>query len=153
MVARKNLQAYMASCWVTECPSSSAKHSCSRGAEKQQAMHSQVDASLDTTPSSPQSTHAWTLSCWSWASDGSFDKDPTRIDIYLDTSSDDDEVEIRSLKYFPLRFADEKIRAKLERRGRVFWKCRSKSFVAYRDEESDELDRVIIVQCIFLYRL
>ena len=72
---------------------------------------------------------------WSWAFDGSFQKIDESIDITLNVERDDEEVKLNSLDYFPLQYDVDGLRATLEKRGRMFWKCRAKKFVSYPEED------------------
>lgn len=47
--------------------------------------------------------------------------------------SDETEVDITSLRWYPLRFAGPGIKEKLISRGHKFWNCRTRSLVCYRE--------------------
>lgn len=57
---------------------------------------------------------------------------------------EDDEVKITSLNYFPLLFDEGGLHELLTERGKMFWKCRTKHFVSYSDEESGILSSVSV---------
>ncbi len=91
-------------------------------------------------------TYRFEVAAWSWAFDGSFEKKQNKIEIQLKVGDEDDEVRITSLNYFPLRFNEGGLYELLKKRGEMFWKCRTKHFVSYSDEDSSVLSSVSICQ-------
>ncbi|KAH7333074.1 hypothetical protein BKA65DRAFT_507096 [Rhexocercosporidium sp. MPI-PUGE-AT-0058] len=89
------------------------------------------------------SIHTWKLSAWSWKFDGAFSRVKTSHELTLEVrdKQEQSEVDIDSLNLFPLSFADEATKALLQKRGEMFWKCRFKHLVSYRDEDNSALDR------------
>ncbi|KAF2673829.1 P-loop containing nucleoside triphosphate hydrolase protein [Microthyrium microscopicum] len=78
--------------------------------------------------------HMWFVTAWGYGFDGDFFKATTFVDFELRVEKGDEEVKITELNAFPLRFADESIRKKLEKRGKTFWSCRVKKLVSYQEE-------------------
>ncbi|KAK0629143.1 hypothetical protein B0T17DRAFT_524767 [Bombardia bombarda] len=75
---------------------------------------------------------------WSWHAQGveytytgTFNETVTIQEVKLKADSVEEEVKIVDLDVMPLRFAEEAVRAKLERRGKTFWNCREKQLVSY----------------------
>ncbi|KAH7035821.1 P-loop containing nucleoside triphosphate hydrolase protein [Microdochium trichocladiopsis] len=57
----------------------------------------------------------------------------------------DGEVDIKSLKLFPLDFAEPGTRERLSRRGRTYWKCRQQRFVSCQEQsDSQEGERFMV---------
>lgn len=59
---------------------------------------------------------------------------------------EDDEVRIDSLNCFPLRFDEGGLHNLHEVIGKMFWKCRTKRFVSYLDDETFVLGSVSVRQ-------
>ena len=83
---------------------------------------------------------------WSWAFNGSFRKERETLQIQLKVGDEDDEVSITSLNYFPLRFDKGGLQGLLEKRGKMFWKCRTKHLVSYSDDDNSVLGSVSSLQ-------
>ena len=75
----------------------------------------------------------WKVEVWSWKFDGNFEKAPSSVQIKLSTAEEDQEVEIDSLNYFPIRYDKNETEEKLKSRGRMFWKCRKRFFAMYQE--------------------
>ncbi|KAE8452952.1 hypothetical protein EG329_012139 [Mollisiaceae sp. DMI_Dod_QoI] len=92
----------------------------------------------------------WIVSGWFFdiESDGSFKQRNHEIEIEMPSKEPDEEVRIRDLEAFPLKYASDEVQAMLKKRGETFWSCRFKKFVAYRlisDEGlNNEIDRFMI---------
>lgn len=102
----------------------------------------------------------WEVSAWQWDFDGHFQRRDGNLlfstqigessmrngSVVKDKSAfktkDDagEVIAIDELRVFPIQHAPAEVVAKLRRRGQVFWKCRNRAFVSYRenDEDSDE---------------
>lgn len=91
-------------------------------------------------------TYILEVAAWSWAFDGSFVKKRTTIKIQLKVGDEDDEVRIDSLNYFPLRFDEGGLHKLHEVRGKMFWRCCTKRFVSYSDDETFVLGSVSVRQ-------
>ena len=87
-------------------------------------------------------TYRFEVAAWSWAFDGSFAKKRHKIKIQLEVGDEDEEVKITSLNYFPLHYDEGGLHELLKDRGRMFWKCRTKHFVSYSDEDNGLLNSV-----------
>ncbi len=88
-----------------------------------------------------------TVSLWIWTFNGRFHK--TRHILTLSQMStqsgsvvgaEDGEVDITSLRTFPLRFSEPGLYDKLLARGNRFWSCRKKKIVSYRNPDLDGED-------------
>ncbi|KAK1768244.1 hypothetical protein QBC33DRAFT_50082 [Phialemonium atrogriseum] len=102
----------------------------------------------------------WEVSAWQWDFDGHFQRRDGNLlfstqigessmrngsdvkDKSASKTKDDagEVIAIDELNVFPIQHAPAEVVAKLRRRGQVFWKCRNRAFVSYResDEDSDE---------------
>lgn len=90
------------------------------------------------------------LNNYCWTFNGRFRK--VHLSLPLDgfrkplVSSNEEEVDITSLSYYPLRFAAEGVREKLIARGHKFWNFRTRKFVCYRESgESPVVGEVRVI--------
>ncbi|KAK6863622.1 hypothetical protein PG995_000150 [Apiospora arundinis] len=84
--------------------------------------------------SSKKSSTTWLTDAWSFGFDGEFHRHKKSLQILLEFGGASEELPINKLSKYPLRFTSSQIRACLERRGRIFWKCRNKHLVSYNGE-------------------
>ncbi len=75
----------------------------------------------------------WNVDCWRYQYDGRFLKKKQGVEIVYSASSDDEEISIRKLSAYPLKYAPERIKTRLKNRGRTFWNCRNRNIVSYED--------------------
>jgi hypothetical protein len=73
----------------------------------------------------------WEIGVQSYAYTGEFSPKNETLTLDFEDEAEDGEVDIASLKYVPLTHANDEIKEVLERRGKTFWKCRSKRLVSY----------------------
>ncbi|CAD6455886.1 b955f86c-b9d4-4da0-9f5c-cbda508bb4bc [Sclerotinia trifoliorum] len=86
--------------------------------------------------------HMWkTLGC-SWKFDRTFSRVYSTLELALRIQEKQEylDVDISDLDIFPLAFADESLKQRLEKRGKMFWKCRFQHFVSCNDDNSQDLD-------------
>ena len=93
-------------------------------------------------------TYRFDVEVWSWAFNGWFQKKREIVQIQLKVGDEDDEVSITSLNYFPLRFDKGGLQGLLEKRGEMFWQCRTKHLVSYSDDDNSVLGSVSTLQSI-----
>jgi hypothetical protein len=74
-----------------------------------------------------------TLSCSTWQFDGAFRQAKQTFTVEWPSSASDgnEVVSIASLNVRPLRYDTTGLRAKLLRRGTIFWSCRNRRFASY----------------------
>ena len=89
-------------------------------------------------------TYRFEVAAWSWAFDGSFEKKRNTLEFQLKVGHEDDEVRITSLNYFPLRFDKGGLQEILERRGKMFWECRTKHLISYSDDDNSIMGSVSV---------
>ncbi|KAI0971024.1 P-loop containing nucleoside triphosphate hydrolase protein [Xylaria arbuscula] len=77
----------------------------------------------------------WQVNTWRYHYDGNFQRKIRKATIVLQASSPTEEVPIIKLSPYPLKYASDKIRYKLQLRGETFWKCRFRRLVSYKDEK------------------
>ena len=82
--------------------------------------------SLDT-----EEQWSWDIVVRSYSYAGEFFQRNQIITLNLASDTWDDEVDVASLKAVPLQYAGDEIKEVLERRGKTFWKCRTKRLVSY----------------------
>jgi hypothetical protein len=77
----------------------------------------------------------WYVRGWRYNYDGTFYK-TDGVYMYMTLKADalDEEVDVRSLGAYPLRYAPERFRIALEARGRRYWSCRYRDLVSFEDE-------------------
>ena len=92
-----------------------------------------------------EETYSWKVSVWSWVFDGSFEKKHSSINIHLRVADDADEFKVNCLNYFPLIFDTDGLRDLLNRRGKMFWKCREKKLISYQEEDHGILSSVSLL--------
>jgi hypothetical protein len=82
------------------------------------------------------------LTTASWSFDGNFQRNETvlRID---DLPSLSEPFNIRSLKVYPLEFADEETKQLLRARGEMFWICRKRAYVCCNKELDMPINAVV----------
>ena len=153
--------AYMATSWAKELSAEKSARSDALNVLDSYSMNSQmtsddthdndfepleknVDKDVAFRGSKPptQQTYSWTINVWSWVFDGAFKKKAHEITIKLMVADVHDGVKIDSLEFFPIRFDTGELRAKLEKRGKTFWKCRTKRFVSYQEDDHGVLNSV-----------
>jgi hypothetical protein len=88
----------------------------------------------------------WSVEAWSWEFDGSFGKNKRPIEIELPTYEEDQLVQINSLAGYPVRFAENEVKDRLEGRGKTFWSCRQKQLVSYHVEADEGLSAVSLLR-------
>ena len=127
--------AYIATTWAKEqnsheddIPDSDNEHTLKSKAEKSQAPRKR--------------TYKFDVDVWCWSFDGSFGRESNKIHIQLRVGDEDGEVKIARLNYFPLRFDKDGLHELLKKRGRMFWKCRLKHLVSYKDDDDSVLGSV-----------
>lgn len=81
----------------------------------------------------------WVVSTWSYMYDGKFWKDENILSVGFTAEEDNQEVEIKSLAVFPLRFATEDLKLRLQKRGKTFWSCRYRRLISYGAEKDESL--------------
>ncbi|KAL8381577.1 hypothetical protein RB595_005724 [Gaeumannomyces hyphopodioides] len=78
-----------------------------------------------------QQQSLWAVDARSYSYAGEFFRTDQTITLGLESNASDGEVNIADLKAVPLQYAGDEIKEVLERRGKTFWKCRSKCLVSY----------------------
>lgn len=79
-------------------------------------------------------TWTWSFDTRQYLYDGSFYTQLSAVDTVIRAKSFKDEVAIKELSAYPLRFASEEWKTTLERRGKTFWSCRKRRLVGYEDD-------------------
>jgi hypothetical protein len=75
----------------------------------------------------------WDVEAWTYTYTGSFKQKYAILELTIESETNDEVVDLASLKAVPLRFVDQKLREKLAQRGRTFWRCRHKRLVSHKD--------------------
>ncbi|KAK6349363.1 hypothetical protein TWF730_010110 [Orbilia blumenaviensis] len=84
---------------------------------------------------------------WSWKFNGSFQKSDVSLTIVLsDVFQNSEVVEIKTLGYYPLIYAELGSRSFLKNRGLEFWRCRHRRFVSYSGQDADNNDNFVNVR-------
>lgn len=82
------------------------------------------------------------VSTYTWAFDGNFSKTYKDIDIY-DVPSLEEPFDILDLRLYPVEFASEDEIEALRKRGRMFWKCRTRNYVSLHTESEDGMQNPV----------
>jgi hypothetical protein len=115
------------------------------------ANQSEVYHSLSSSPShiSTQETSLfsyWSMEAWSLELDGSFGKKNRPTKIELPIYEEDQLFQINSLSGYLVRFAENKMKDRLEGRGKTFWSCRQKQLVFNQVEADEGLSAVSLLR-------
>jgi len=70
------------------------------------------------------------MDCWSWEYDGNFFQKHATMHIKWPSSSD--QVKIKDLSVYPIRYAEDGVESSLRARGNTFWSCRRQRYVNYQ---------------------
>ena len=110
--------------------------------------------------------HVCKLNVWHWGFDGNFQRQHETLSLEIPAAKDDGddtdingkktaevqgetpktvkgEKNISDLNVFPMQFASAEIVDKCRRRGKTFWKCRTRSYVSYQDAERDSIQNLV----------
>ena len=111
------------------------------------------------------------VSAWHWDFDGNFQRIHKLLELELPAIEDGKnaadvkgknmaatqgkeykrglgEKNISDLNIFPMRFASAEIVDQCRRRGKTFWKCRTRKFVSYRDSGMESIQNLVSVSVI-----
>jgi len=86
--------------------------------------------------------HPGFLTTESWSFDGNFQRNETVLEID-ELPSLSEPFNIRSLKIYPLKFADEETQQLLRTRGEMFWACRKRAYVCCNKELDMPINAVV----------
>lgn len=113
--------------------------------------------------------HHLSIAAWHWDFDGNFQRQNDILEFTIQAEenqtehrkkaaahhdlkaqdkanqSEKDQVAIEELIVFPMKYASTEIVNKLRRRGRTFWKCRSRKFVSYQEQEMDSIKNPVSI--------
>lgn len=110
--------------------------------------------------------HVCDINVWHWAFDGNFQRQHLTLCLEIpavengenDTDTkgkgkataqgdkphnDMGEKNISDLNVFPMQYASAEIVANCRRRGKTFWKCRTRSYVSYQATERDSVQNLV----------
>ncbi|KAK7728672.1 hypothetical protein SLS63_006533 [Diaporthe eres] len=90
---------------------------------------------------SPDSFSA-SVATYTWAFDGNFSKTYVDIDVY-GIPSLEEPFNILDLRVYPLEFAEQDEVEALRKRGRMFWKCRTRNYVSFHSESEDAMQNAM----------
>lgn len=106
------------------------------------------------------------IKVWHWAFDGNFQRQHSTLSLGIPAVDDEENVTdtknkervtaqgdqptkdmgkktISDLNVFPMQYAPAEIIDKCRRRGKTFWKCRSRSYVSYQATERDSFQNLV----------
>jgi hypothetical protein len=85
----------------------------------------------------------WSVNGWAYRFDGELYKKGESCELSLSVRTEDEEVKMSELGFYPLRFASQEVREKLEQRGKTYWTlCRSQKLVSYQEDDDETLQGV-----------
>ena len=110
--------------------------------------------------------HVCDLNVWHWAFDGNFQRQHKTLQLEIPATKDEandteikgkkrvgahgedpknglGEQNISDLNVFPMQFASPEIVDKCRRRGKTFWKCRTRRYVSYQDTATDSIQNLV----------
>ncbi len=114
--------------------------------------------------------HVCNVSAWHWAFDANFQRQHRSLELEIPAAEDEEndtdingkkrveaqgerpkksigEKNISDLNVFPMQFASAEIVDKCRRRGKTFWKCRTRGYVSYQDTERDSIHNLVSPFC------
>ena len=143
LVSRKNgdLQTYMAETWTIDQKSNRTWDDDDDDDEGWEEQTREIREFQSDKTRAVRPRH-YNVSGWSYQFDGTFSKKRSHLRIELKLDQRNDEVKILDMEIFPLKLATQDLLQKLERRGKIFWKCRYKMFVSYRMNSVEGLTSV-----------
>ncbi|GES66832.1 ATPase, AAA-type, core [Aspergillus terreus] len=86
--------------------------------------------------------YTWTLTGKTLEFDGCFYWKEKLLIIEMSADSLHQASAIADLNIFPLRHAPKELSDLLQRRGSMFWKCRTKNLISYQPDDDDEFSRM-----------
>ena len=116
--------------------------------------------------------HHFSIAAWHWGFDGNFQRQNDDLEFIIQAEENQTEhrkkagthhdlkaqdeasqperdlVAIEELVVFPMKYASTEIVNKLRRRGRTFWKCRSRKFVSYQEHEMDSMKNLVSMRIL-----
>ena len=92
-------------------------------------VHASHASNTESTKVKKQKRQHWSLRAWSWSYDGNFQRTDTELFVNYPESHSESKL-IQELNVYPLKYADSILRKRLRERGRKFWECRSRKYVA-----------------------
>ena len=113
--------------------------------------------------------HVCRLNAWHWAFDGNFQRINVQVDLEIPSVEDVETAKdikgkntvatqgkehkanlsgksISDLNVFPMQFASAEIIDKCRRRGKTFWKCRTRNYVSYQDSGQESIQNLVSAQ-------
>lgn len=110
--------------------------------------------------------HVCRISAWHWAFDGSFQRKHDILELEIPSIEDGKTAtnikgknvvttqaeehkptlegkSISDLDLFPMKFAPADTINKCRRRGKTFWKCRTRNYVSYQDSELESIQNLV----------
>jgi hypothetical protein len=79
----------------------------------------------------PKYQWAFSMRARRYGYDGELYRKDEDLHLKFEAQTEDSEVDILDLDLVPLRYAGEQMKDRLERRGKTFWKCRTRRLVSY----------------------
>ena len=110
--------------------------------------------------------HVCKVDAWHWAFDGNFQRIHDKLELELPAIEDGEnatdvkgkvtvatqgkerkprlgERSISDLNVFPMQFASAELVEKCRRRGKTFWKCRTRNYVSYQDSGMESIQNLV----------
>jgi hypothetical protein len=100
-----------------------------------------------------QKKPTWRLMKYSyWDFDGNFQENQHEINVEYDGAAVGP-FPITDLSVYPLKYADEGIKAKLIARGKMFWACRERKYVYYTNTNRNKANSGVSLLCVHTMEL
>jgi hypothetical protein len=75
----------------------------------------------------------WEVESWAYRHNGLIHRQTSSIEVKIQAQKLDEEIPIRELNAYPLKYASDEVKSVLAQRGRTFWMCRDRKLVSYED--------------------
>ncbi|KAJ5683879.1 uncharacterized protein N7477_000224 [Penicillium maclennaniae] len=97
---------------------------------------------IDLRPLQSRMKYTWTFMGKTLGFNGSFFWKTSQLKIEMSADSLQEPSAIANMNVFPLRYAPGEISEMLQRRGSMFWKCRTKNLISYQPGDDDEFSKM-----------
>jgi hypothetical protein len=104
---------------------------------------STLEHSNDHRPRQSRMKFTWTLMGKTLGFNGSFFWKTSQLKIEMSADSLQEPSAIANMNIFPLRHAPGSISEMLQRRGSMFWKCRTKNLISYQPGDDDGFSKMV----------
>lgn len=101
----------------------------------------------EKTASTEEPSKEFSVRVWKWSFDGDFKREADKVTVRLSHAAENVSTEgkmwgMHELDLYPLKFAPEMLVQELRKRGMMFWECRKRRLISYRETSSETQSEV-----------